>query len=223
MRFNPNSSGSLALLVSLFFSNTGLGENPSGEEPSRFVVTVTEYRAKLNPSPDASSGEIIARLRDGETKPIRTIRVPAIDERPTVCRSGERVGFSTASSDAESEKGELEFVETGTMLHFTAKRTASTVLMEFDYTTSFLEKQKDAGSPPTISEVTVQGTYVFSFGKPVLISGLTGTDEFYLIATVDEPVSDSEPKASPESGQAGRRDGFSFAAPLFERDGASRR
>ncbi len=74
----------------------------------------------------------------------------------------------------------------GTMLEVTAKRKSASVLMEFSYTTTSLTTEDRAGSSPRVKELTVQSSYSFQLGEPVLVGGLTATDGFYLVATVTE-------------------------------------
>ena len=179
---------SLFLGMSLLLPTPGFSETPIEDASARLVVTLVEYRAEISPSPDASPSEILAQLRELKVTPVRTIRLPTLSDCTAAFRAGDRIGIPQESSDREDE---LVFVEVGTILQLTAKRTGESVLMEFDYTTSRLTNNDDAGANPHVKESTVQATYSFQLGKPVLVGGLTADDGFYLVATVTEPTSKS--------------------------------
>ncbi len=187
MRITPISIswlffGITALLPTIALSDTAL-DDPS----SRLIVTVYEYRAEIAPSPGASPSEIVAQLLEGDAKPIRTIRLPTLSDCMAHFSASERIYVSQRSSNGEGDRDEPNPLEIGTILQVTAKRTSASVLMDFNYTTSSLTTEDVAGSSPRVKESTVQGTYSFQLGEPVLVGGLTASDGFYLVATVTEP------------------------------------
>src|SRR6056297_2908248 len=175
--------GITALLPTIAFSDTAL-DDPS----SRLIVTVYEYRADIAPSPSSSPGEIVAQLLKGDAKPVRTIRLPTLSDCVARFSAGERIYVSQRASNSEGDRGEPGPLKIGTILQVTAKRTSASVLMEFNYTTSSLTTEDVAGSSPRVKESTVQGTYSFQLGEPVLVGGLTATEGFYLVVTVTEPT-----------------------------------
>lgn len=155
------------LLPTIAFSDTAL-DDPS----SRLIVTVYEYRAEIAPSPNTSASEIVAQLLGG-AKPVRTIRLPTLS------------GFQAQISAVERSEGRDEPVmpKIGTMLEVTAKRTSDSVLMEFSYEKTSLTTEDGPAISPRVKQLTVQSSYSFQLGEPVLVGGFDG---FYLVATVTE-------------------------------------
>tara|TARA_R110002049_G_scaffold72490_2_gene187159 strand:- start:180021 stop:180548 length:528 start_codon:yes stop_codon:yes gene_type:complete len=174
----------------MLLSSPGFSENRTEEPPSRLVVTVAEYRATLDPSPNQSTKELIASLLEGGEAPVSTIRLPTLSNCEAVFSSGARVKGPAVTTGGGSEEGRRESLQVGTILQLTAKRTSSTVLMQYNYTHSSLPLKELTGALPRLSEVTAQGTYEFTLGEPVLFSGLSGDGDVQLIITVTDPAMD---------------------------------
>lgn len=194
MCIRPASIRWLIFCVSLLLATPGFSESSPEDASSRLVVTLVEYPAEIAPTPNASSSEIVDQLLNGDTQPVRTIRLPTLSNCVALFRAGERIGIPQRASNGDAGGHEPVFVQVGTILQVTAKRTSSSVLMEFDYTTSRLSNEDFAGSSPRVKESTVQGTFSFKIGEPVLVGGLTASDGFYLVATVTEATPLSQTK-----------------------------
>ncbi len=187
MRISPVSSSFLFASITALLPAIAFADTPVDDPSSRLIVTVREYRTDVPPSPGTSSAEVARRFLEGESEPVRTIRMPTIDNCEAHFSNGERIYLPQLTSSGKADRGEVRPVAVGTIFQVTAKRTSKTVLMQFNYTTSSLVNENAADSIPRVKETTVQGTYSFQLGEPVLIGGLTESNGIYLIATVTVP------------------------------------
>ncbi|MCG8651610.1 MAG: hypothetical protein MI861_17340, partial [Pirellulales bacterium] len=118
MHIRTLSINSLFIGISLLFVTPGFSETATEDVSARLVVTLVEYRTEISQSPEVSSSEILKRLQAQNVAPIRTIRIPTLNNCAASFRVGERIGIPQESSDG---KAELVFVEVGTILQLTAK------------------------------------------------------------------------------------------------------
>ncbi|TWU60572.1 Bacterial type II and III secretion system protein [Rubripirellula tenax] len=197
MRIKTHSIGWLFFGVTALLPILAQAETDLDEPASKLVVTVCEYRAEIDEDASSSPSEIVALLTEGDAKPARTIRLSTLSDCVSQFRSSERIRLPVLASDGDGVSQRWEQIEIGTILKVTAKRSSDSVAMTIDYTSSSLANDDVAASSPLVKERTIQGTYSFQFGEPVLVGGLTSGDGFYLVATVSQPAPDSPTRVEP--------------------------
>ncbi|KAA5539563.1 hypothetical protein FYK55_23600 [Roseiconus nitratireducens] len=182
----PAIAFSLAILCSA--ASKLQGESPAESPVSILSVTVSEYHVELDPSPEATPDSVLKELLSGDWEPSRTIRL-------STCNSAQTHLLITGDVNSNSiTSGERGKTDTRTsppklIVDFRAERQSSGAVMDLDYHASGFVNNS-AGVSTGESRV-VQTTNFYELGKPKLIAGLSGEDEFYLVVTVTEPGADA--------------------------------
>lgn len=165
---------------------------PPNESPSSILfVTASEYRVKVAPPPDATPESVLKQLNDGSFKPTRTVRL-------STCNSAESQFLVTEAMPSHSSKPAGAAKTRGLadspklMVSLRAERQANGVIMEFNY--SVASPGDASADQANIQSKVVQTVSFFELGKPKLIAGLTGDEEFYLVVTVTEPNAEASSK-----------------------------